>query len=240
LLKVGYFRVDGDPELDQFYTVYAGFMREGLRWVTPSGLLELRIVDARGSVLFEGSRRVSRWSYEYPRIPDVGRIPLVVWDIPISMVKKGKALRDGKGTAWLYFKTGEEAAFKGLRIPIPRYPPVLIKNIFVKTNPPNLAGSGLLHIHAYPQYRVHEVSGEAVIEVSVRPFHATHVSIKGVKVKPGELRLIHVEPELPVVVERPGEVKLYITLEALEGYEGSIEVELEVLAVTRTQSAVSR
>jgi len=72
--------------------------------------------------LFEGSRRVSRWGYEYPRIPDVGRIPLVVWDIPVGMVKKGKALRDGKGTAWLYFKTGEEAAFKGLRIPIPRYP----------------------------------------------------------------------------------------------------------------------
>ncbi len=230
-LKIGYFHVDGDPELDQYYTVVFGLQDEKYRWIVEQGIATLVIMDSKNKVLYRGERRVDIDDYFERDIPRIGRIPVVIWDVLISGVERGVPDILGNGKAIIYFKLESgEILYKGVRIPIPKATAINIENLFVKTDPLEIMRENMVFL--IPQYRSDTVFyGECRVKLVVRLHRAEQITIHDIHVEPEQVEIVEVKPELPVVVDRKNTLNLYITLKPLREYKGLVTITLKTIAI---------
>lgn|GEM_PF-5526395 len=238
--KIGYLRVDGDPELDQYYTVVFGLQNRDYKWVKASGIATLKIMDVKNRVLYEGKRNINANDYSEVNIPEIGRIPVVIWDIPVKDVEEGIPDILGKGKAIIYFVSRNgERLYRGVRIPIPKATPIYIENIFVKIEPSKLLSENLVFLT--PHYRPDTVFyGEYQVRLSIKPYRAKQITIHGIHVEPELVEIVEIRPEIPVSVEKPNTLNLYLLLKPVREYRGILTITLQAIAIMKNYYLLRR
>jgi len=109
--KIGLFIVGGDPETDEYYTIYLMLKNEKQADIAADGIIEFNIIDSKGNILYNEKRNVTTKDFQiYEHKIFGGKFIGYSWDVPIDKVKPGipDSLGYGKVEITFITKSGKE------------------------------------------------------------------------------------------------------------------------------------
>ena len=225
--KIGLFMVAGDPEANEYYTIYLMLKDEKQADIAADGVIEFSIIDNKGNILYNEKRNVTAKDFQiYEHKIFGGKFIGYSWDVPINKVKPGIPDSLGYGKAEITFitKSGKELHSSYDLIKIPKLKPINIKTVNIGVIGPY---SDDVTAYAFPPFG--EQYGEAEIELSISYFTFSGpeiINITKIEIEPSDLEVVKIEPSLPQQIVNSKSKNFIITVSAPNGFEGVLTIKI--------------
>jgi hypothetical protein len=224
--KFAVFFVTGGPP-ESVYTVLFGLMDERNRNIAADGEVALKIIDQRGRILYEETRkiRVSDFS-RYRHVIFGGEIWGYSWDIDASKVRPGAPSILGFGKAEATFKRKDGVTFKSedSTVRIPSLPTVVITGIEAEKADKNL------QVFVMRPFETHFAGDVITLEMRISYFTLSGpetMLIRSIEVLTPGFKIVSVSPTPPFEVGRESKT-IVLTLEAPNGeFKGVLRISVK-------------